>query len=226
MTYVMSDLHGCYDKYAQMLEKIGFGDSDTLYILGDVIDRGRGGIRILLDMMGRKNVIPIIGNHESLALSSLKLLRNGASEEELRKKRAYCLWMLSDGEPTAAAFRALPGETQTALIDYIEGFSIYKEITVGGQQFHLSHTLPDHRPGQDIHDVSFPEFIWGEPDYTQSYGGNARFITGHTPTNVIDPAFFGKIWQGNGHIAIDCSAAWGGRLSCLCLDTMEEFYVE
>ena len=68
MTYVMSDLHGCYDKYAWMLEKIGFGDGDTLYILGDVIDRGPDGIRILLDMMGRKNVIPIIGNHESLAL--------------------------------------------------------------------------------------------------------------------------------------------------------------
>ena len=44
MTYVMSDLHGCYDKYAQMLEKIGFGDGDTLYILGDVIDRGPDGI--------------------------------------------------------------------------------------------------------------------------------------------------------------------------------------
>ena len=99
MTYVMSDLHGCYDKYAQMLEKICFGDGDTLYILGDVIDRGPDGIKILMDMMGRKNVIPIIGNHESLALSSLKLLRNGASEEELRKKRAYCLWMLSDGSP-------------------------------------------------------------------------------------------------------------------------------
>ena len=54
MTYVMSDLHGRYDKYVQMLEKIGFGDGDTLYILGDVIDRGPDGIRILLDMMGRK----------------------------------------------------------------------------------------------------------------------------------------------------------------------------
>ncbi len=224
MTYVMSDLHGCYDKYAQMLEKIGFGDGDTLYILGDVIDRGPDGIKILLNMMGRKNVIPIIGNHESLALSSLKLLRNGASEEELRKKRAYCLWMLSDGEPTAAAFRALPKETQAALVEYIESFSVYAEITVDGRRFHLSHTLPDYRPGLDIHDATLREFIWGEPDYTQSYGENARFITGHTPTNVIDPAFFGKIWQGCGHIAVNCAAAWGGRLGCLCLDTMEEIY--
>ena len=225
MTYVMSDLHGCNDKYLQMLEKIGFGDGDTLYILGDVIDRGEGGVDILLDMMERKNVIPLIGNHESLALSSMKHIRDGVPEWVLSPTRAYRLWMLSDGEPTAAAFRALPKETQTTLIDYIEGFSVYEEITAGGQRFHLSHTLPDHRPGQDIHDVSFPEFIWGEPDYAQSYGDNARFITGHTPTNVIDPAFFGKIWQGNGHIVVDCAAAWGGRLGCLCLDTIEEFYV-
>ena len=32
--YAMSDLHGCYDKYIKMLEKISFSDSDTLYILG------------------------------------------------------------------------------------------------------------------------------------------------------------------------------------------------
>ena len=44
----MSDIHGEYGKYIQMLNKIGFSDSDTLYIIGDVIDRGADGIRILL----------------------------------------------------------------------------------------------------------------------------------------------------------------------------------
>ena len=225
MTYVMSDLHGCYDKYRQMLKKIGFGDGDALYILGDVIDRGEGGIDILLDMMKRKNVVPLIGNHESLALRSLKHIRDGVPEDALIKTKAYRLWMLSDGEPTAAAFRALPKETQTALIDYIEGFSVYKKITVSGQRFHLSHTLPDYCPGQDIHNVSFLEFIWGEPDYEIEYTPDVFFITGHTPTHLIDPAYKGKIWRGNNHIAIDCGAAFGGRLGCICLDTTEEFYI-
>ncbi len=31
MTCVMSDPHGCREKYARMLEKIGFRDVDTLY---------------------------------------------------------------------------------------------------------------------------------------------------------------------------------------------------
>jgi hypothetical protein len=32
----MSDLHGRYDRYIAMLEKINFSASDTLYVLGDI----------------------------------------------------------------------------------------------------------------------------------------------------------------------------------------------
>ena len=51
MIYAMSDLHGCYDKYIKMLEKINFSNDDTLYILGDIVDRGADGIKILQDIM-------------------------------------------------------------------------------------------------------------------------------------------------------------------------------
>jgi serine/threonine protein phosphatase 1 len=40
MTYVIADIHGCYEQYKALLEKINFSASDTLYVLGDVIDRG------------------------------------------------------------------------------------------------------------------------------------------------------------------------------------------
>ena len=40
MVYLMSDLHGRYDKYLQMLEKISFSDEDELFLLGDLCDRG------------------------------------------------------------------------------------------------------------------------------------------------------------------------------------------
>ena len=41
MHYVMSDLHGEYEKYLEMLKKIKFTDDDVLYVLGDVVDRGK-----------------------------------------------------------------------------------------------------------------------------------------------------------------------------------------
>ena len=72
MIYAMSDLHGCYDKYIKMLEKINFGDDDTLYILGDIVDRGPDGIKILQDVMKRKNVVALRGNHDFLAHYILK----------------------------------------------------------------------------------------------------------------------------------------------------------
>ena len=58
MYYAMSDIHGCFDKYQEMLELIEFVPRDTLYVLGDVIDRGPDGIRILQDMNTRPNVFP------------------------------------------------------------------------------------------------------------------------------------------------------------------------
>ncbi|NCE64642.1 hypothetical protein D1159_08595 [Pseudoflavonifractor sp. 524-17] len=44
MTYAVSDIHGCYEKYRELLKAISFGKNDTLYVLGDVIDRGPGGL--------------------------------------------------------------------------------------------------------------------------------------------------------------------------------------
>lgn len=62
-----SDLHGRYDRWITLPEKIGLRQGDILYVLGDVIDRGPDGCKILLDMMSRPNVIPILGNHEFTA---------------------------------------------------------------------------------------------------------------------------------------------------------------
>ena len=82
MIYVMSDIHGCYQTYLKMLEKIGLRESDTLYILGDVIDRGKDGIKVLMDMMMRPNVIPLLGNHEYMAAISLASLADAAKAGE------------------------------------------------------------------------------------------------------------------------------------------------
>ncbi len=59
MIYAMSDLHGCLEKYLKMLEKINFGAEDTMYVLGDIVDRGRrvlcGGLKwILQDLLTQR----------------------------------------------------------------------------------------------------------------------------------------------------------------------------
>lgn len=44
MIYAVSDLHGCYDKYRKLLERLT--SDDPLYILGDIVDRGSDGIKL------------------------------------------------------------------------------------------------------------------------------------------------------------------------------------
>ena len=56
MIYAVSDLHGCYDKYIKLLERLKMTSDDSLYILGDIVDRGSDGMKILLGLIKRKNV--------------------------------------------------------------------------------------------------------------------------------------------------------------------------
>ena len=44
MIYVISNLHGYpIKKFTELLEKVNFSDDDFLYVLGDVVDRGKQG---------------------------------------------------------------------------------------------------------------------------------------------------------------------------------------
>ena len=74
-TYVISDIHGNYNAYMDMLKKIQFDDDDILYILGDILDRGPNPIQVILDVMKRPNVEMLAGNHCVMALECLSFLR-------------------------------------------------------------------------------------------------------------------------------------------------------
>lgn len=72
-TYAISDLHGQYGIFEKLLEVIDFSDDDYMYVLGDAIDRGPDGIRILQKIMTSPNMDLLIGNHEFLMLNSVDL---------------------------------------------------------------------------------------------------------------------------------------------------------
>ena len=47
-TYVVSDIHGEYELFIRLLEEIRLKETDTLYVLGDILDRGSHPIQIIL----------------------------------------------------------------------------------------------------------------------------------------------------------------------------------
>lgn len=227
MIYVMSDLHGCYKKYIQMLEKISFCEKDTLYILGDVVDRGKNGMKILLDIAKRENMVLMLGNHDLQArilLSNLYKIKDTDCSKELIE--VYKLWISDGGDTTMKEFLSLTEEKQEIVLNVLQKALISKEIEVNGESYLLSHTVPEVDIICDYEEWTIEDYTMKEADYDEIYFDEKYIITGHTPTMYIDKNAKGKIWMGNNHIAIDCGAVFGNPLGCLCLDTFEEFYVE
>ena len=76
--YAISDIHGMYGSYAEVMSNLN--PDDTLYIIGDAIDRGKNGIKIILDIIERQQnpeINPqinfICGNHEFAFYQGVKL---------------------------------------------------------------------------------------------------------------------------------------------------------
>ena len=64
-TYVMSDIHGCYNVFLSMLERISFSAMDYLILAGDYIDRGKQSYEMLKWIeQCPSNALLLRGNHE------------------------------------------------------------------------------------------------------------------------------------------------------------------
>ena len=233
MTYLMSDLHGQYDKYIRMLETIRFSDRDDLYVLGDVVDRGPEPMAILCDMSLRVNVFPILGNHDAAARIILSRLNTEITEEDAETGidadflEAVRLWLADGGSATLEDFRRLSPEEREDALDYLGEFMPCDEIEAGGVRYVLTHAgIGNFSRRRPLADYDPADFIDGRCDYGRRYYPDRVLVTGHTPTLCIDPAYEGRILRGRGHIALDCGAGFGLSLGCLRLEDMREFYAD
>lgn len=137
MIYAISDVHGRYDKYVAMLRTINLRPDDTLYVLGDVVDRGPDPIGVLRDMAARPNVIPILGNHEFVAAYCMGFLLEEITEESIAgldaaRWAAIEDWSRNEGRPTMEGFGKLSAAERRDFLDYLGEFSLYEEVRAAG----------------------------------------------------------------------------------------------
>ena len=221
MIYIMSDIHGGWNEYRDILEQIQFSDSDHLYMLGDAIDRGPDGIEVLLDIMARKNVTMLLGNHEKMMLDALR------NPDEGRLTR---LWWNNGAAPTKKAFDELDKEKQEAILDFLSELPTELVIQFGEQAYRLVHAAPTYLyetcnyKGWD--EQTF--YVWYRVDLRDKLREDEVLIFGHTPTFRFDYDLPVHIWHGENRIGIDCGCGHGTgcRLGCLRLDDMKEVYTE
>lgn len=231
MIYVIGDIHGNKDKYDEILVKLSPADTDAVFVLGDVIDVGDNSIEILQDMMYRANIYPVLGEHEYMAKKLLPLIMQAKTLDEakamLSGENAEMLdkWLTMKSEKTVSDFLKLGDEDKESIIDYLSEFQAYEEVQAGGKTFVLAHAgINGFDETKDLEDYSEEDFVFAQTDYSKIYFKNKYLITGHTPTVAINQKLMGKVYSKNGHIAIDCGAAYGGRLAAICLDALKLYY--
>lgn len=241
MIYVMSDLHGQYDMFIRMLELIKFNTNDTMYILGDIVDRGPKSIEIYRYIKERDNIILLKGNHEDMMYNALiPYGRSGKS-----------LWYSNGGTATAAQMREMTPQDKQEMIEYLGQLPYAEVVEVNNIKYVLCHAgLVDYKDVETIDEaiktnIQDDMILWLRPCSDEFE--DCVIIHGHTPTGYLAfrideqkttgylqdelytapcPEFTIFKSESGKEINIDCGAAIPEKLGCLRLDDMKEFYIE
>ena len=229
MIYVTADLHGYpLDKFKDFLAKVGFGKDDTLYILGDVIDRGPDGVRILQWIMAQKNVQLLLGNHEAMMLACESALFDFSLDvfsEPIGTRAANLgMWLSNSGVITFDALSATRSSEVEAILRFLHNAALYAELTVGDRKFVLVHGgLEGFSADRALSDYPDRVFLWTRPNLWTHYY-DATVILGHTPTVFYGDQYAGRILRTRTWIDVDVGVGLGQDPVLLRLDDMKEFY--
>lgn len=205
-TYVMSDIHGCYDLLQQMLEKIEFSEEDQLIIAGDYIDRGPQSYEMLKWIENcPDNVLLLCGNHDKEFAANVELMRrvmeaNGVQIDISISGHARLLYELTAGMMDGLSFFDHYG---TVLKLITENGASFKDLCrwaelLGGLPYLYRMKATDRRCivvhagyidklDDDLTAKGFPvleDFFLYARDEAYMYGGipHGMIIAGHTPT--------------------------------------------
>ena len=97
-TYVIGDIHGCFDQFTKLLKKINYKkDKDKLILLGDLVNRGPDSLSVINHCMADSSIITVLGNHDLYLLYLLSIDKATGSLKEVveadRNKQIF-KWLL------------------------------------------------------------------------------------------------------------------------------------
>lgn len=231
-TYVVSDLHGYpLEKLINKLKEINFGSEDILYVLGDCIDRGSDGLKILKWIMSQPNITLILGNHEKMLLDNQFLFDGDTIPAVLdlvgEQRRAFAVWVSNGGDVTLDSLQECTDAQIKQIFKYLEKAPLYKEIECNGKKYILTHSgLGNFDKNKPLEEYTEQELLWNRPKFYGKYFDDGTIVVfGHTPTFAYGDEYRGKIIKSDTYINIDVGAACGHPPVLLRLDDKKVFYL-
>lgn len=225
-TYAFTDIHGNYNLWLAI--KNYCKEDDIIYFLGDAIDRGPDGIKIMQEMFNDKRIIYILGNHEDMFLDYVKDINMAL----ITNKNII---IANESWVTLKAFQALSEQEQQELIHNLKTKTTFKNLYINkdNKKIYLSHS------GFNFNELlsdNPANFIWNRNHLVETKwcGDEDSYIVhGHSPVQYlqeINKDLIGKKSIGickycNQHkIDLDLATFVSKRITLLNLDTLEPMY--
>lgn len=169
-SYIIGDIHGCANTFRQLVtEKLKLKKSDTLYCVGDYIDRGpdsKGVIDFILELRKQGFLIQTVrGNHEQMLL------------ESVHDAYAFDQWLQNGGVETLKSFKVnSAAELESGYLSFFRETVFYiKTADFIVVHAGLNFNIPDPFIDTD-------SMLWiRDEKYNQSVLGGKLLIHGHTP---------------------------------------------
>lgn len=228
MVYVTSDLHGySLDKFKDFLDKVRFCDDDFLYILGDVIDRGPDGIKILKWLMLQPNVELLLGNHEAMLLAC-DFLFDEITEDSISKLtgtklNTYRTWVSNSGQVTLDALSSVRDKEIQYILEYLREAPLYETLNVNNRDFVLVHSgLGGFRKDKRLSEYTPADLLWTRPSLNTRYFEDITVIFGRTPTVCYGNEHLGKIVKT--YTWVNVGVGIGQDPALLRFDDMKRIY--
>ena len=209
--FAISDLHGQYDLFLRLLEKIELKREDLLLILGDICDRGKKSYEIYMKCMKMiklgYNLKFILGNHEDM------LLEDFENDYPLNYETEYSIYKNSKYFEKKNIEKwhkeNFPAEVKW-LIKWLKDCPL---IVCGNENIfvHAGLDLSKNLENQERENVLWTrEEFWMDKKNTLEEYKNKNIYFGHTPN--LD----GKISKKSDKIYdIDCGAFFTHSLGCM-----------
>ena len=232
MEYIISDIHGEYNLFIKLLNKIKFSNNDRMIICGDIFDKGNQGIELLKYIRKQSNIIFIIGNHE---YEFLKYYNN-------------LMQSLDDNFDTNIVLEKINNyfKHETMKLDWedlywLEECPYYYE-TEKYICVHAGVKLDKDKQVEKLCDTDISYLVYDRKlkEKTCVIHNSKCVFFGHTPTSYLcnDYKIIGyKKHSLNGKINneltindfykihLDCGVYLGGVLGCFCVDNCKCVYV-
>ena len=200
-TYVIGDIHGCYDRLIALMDKINVDlDSETLVFLGDYIDRGPDSFEVVEYLIDLKKKYPgiifIKGNHEEML------------EKYLSKTDRYT-YLINGGQQTLESYSRhyKPTDNSPFPAEHIEFF---KSLVLYHETEHYIFVHAGLRKNVPLEKQKPEDMLWIRKNFIKTdYDFGKQVVFGHTP--LPEPLLLPN------KIGIDTGAVYGNKLTCVRL---------